>query len=121
MKIKLKDLELRVYDGKECKGFTYFLNTGERTKQRFDFELVEDEASQYPGLEWRMLTLIPRNGIHDTQVYGQHFVAPRKGIPLETIAAMGLKYFQHHIEEEIQLKSNLDFSLGVILEESSLQ
>lgn len=109
--MKLKDLELRTYEDKKCTGFTYFLDLGDNKKQRFDFSL--DNHPDYQDTAWKMVTLI-EPGLGETQVYNTLFVAPRKGLPLTTIAMMGLKLFQSHLKEEIQMKSNIDFGIGQV-------
>ena len=40
---------------------------------------------------------------------------PKSGLPLELIAATGLKYFQLYLKEEIQNKTNFDFALSELL------
>ena len=62
-----------------------------------------------------MQIIFDRTRDKDTEVYNFNYIMPRSNLPLELIAATGLKYFQLYIKEEIQLKSNLDFELGEIL------
>ena len=51
----------------------------------------------------------------DSQVYTFGYIMPKSNLPLELIAATGLKYFQLYLKEEIQTKSEYDFMLGDVL------
>lgn len=108
--LTLKDLENRVYSGKKCVGFDYILKN-EKGVPQF-------EARFRPGAqdnEWAMTIVLPRTRDADSQVYNMGYIMPRANLPLELIAATGLKYFQLYLKEEIQTKSEYDFALGEIL------
>lgn len=106
--IKLKDLQNRVYSGKMC--------------VRFEYEIVIDNEHSILAAfkrmtnpnEWNMQIVLDRTANKDSEVYNFGYIMPKDNIPLELIAATGLKYFQLHIKEEIQMKSYLDFGLGEI-------
>lgn len=66
---------------------------------------------------WRMQIVLPRDRDCDSQVYTFDYILPREGIDLCTIAAIGLKYFQMKLKEEIQSKSNFDFTIGELLKD----
>lgn len=115
--ITLKDLQNRVYRDKECVKFEYGIPTDEKGNcvyaqfykllGKHEYERVE---------EWSMQIVFNRTRDKDSEVYTFGYVMPRKGLPLELIAATGLKYFQLHLKEEVQAKSNMDFELGNILQ-----
>ena len=108
--IKLKDLQNRVYSGKQCVRFEYALLVEE------DYVYAKFEKQETGLAEWNMQIVFGRTRDKDSEVYNFGYVMPREGLPLELIAATGLKYFQLHIKKEIQIKSNLDFELGDILQ-----
>lgn len=111
--IKMKDLQNRVYSGRDCVRFEYeFQSNGKRVLACFD-KRVEESAQ--PN-EWNMQIVFGRTRDKDSEIYNFGYVMPRSGLSLELIAATGLKYFQLYIKEEVQEKSNLDFELGKILQ-----
>lgn len=107
------DLKNRVYSGKQCTRFEYTIKLDNENKNsivaRFERKLTNPT-------EWNMQIIFDRTRDKDSEVYNFGYIMPRDGLPLELIAATGLKYFQLHIKEEIQAKSNLDFELGNILQ-----
>lgn len=108
--ITLKDLQNRVYSGKQCVRFEYeFIVDKKRIIAYFD-RSVENET------EWNMQIILGRTRDKDSEVYNFGYVMPRANLPLELIAATGLKYFQLYVKEEVQTKSNMDFELGTILQ-----
>ena len=111
--ITLKELENRVYRGKVCKGFDYKAVNPERNNQvLFEARFRRSDDNEN---EWEMLIVLERTRDADSQVYKFGYIMPRSGLPLELIAATGLKYFQLHLKEELQRKSDYDFALGDIL------
>ena len=64
---------------------------------------------------WNMRVVLGRTQESDSQVYNFTYQMPRDGLPVELIAATGLKYFQMHLQEEIQQKSDFNFVLGDLL------
>ena len=113
--LKLKELEPRTYIGKKCIGFTYTLKN-EKGETLFVARFsANDEMADKPK-EWSMLIVLDRTRDADSQVYRFEYIMPRPGLPLELIAATGLKYFQLYLKEEVQSKINLDFTLGEKLE-----
>lgn len=109
--IKLKELQNRIYSGKQCVGFDY-IAMNEKNEIQF-------EARFKAGIEkneWVMRIVFDRTRDKDSEVYGFGYIMPKSGLPLELIAATGLRYFQLYIKEEVQVKSNLDFELGNILQ-----
>lgn len=109
--IKLKDLQNRVYSGKSCIRFEYEITIDEQhIFARFE---KQTKQTSVPN-EWNMQVVLDRTHYKDSDVYNFNYAMPKDNIPLELIAATGLKYLQLHIKEEIQLKSCLDFELGEI-------
>ena len=106
--IKQSDLVNRMNYNGTCVDFDYILNVdGKRV--RFRFYRDENEL-----LVWNMMVVIKRTRDADSQVYNFSYRLPKPGMNLTMVAAIGLKYFQLHLKEEVQLKSNLDFMLGEI-------
>lgn len=111
--LKLKDLENRVYEGRTCIGFDYTV-TNEQKERLFEarWRRSKDDIG-----EWHMQIILDRTRDADSQVYNFGYIMPRPGLPLELIAATGLKYMQLYLKEEIQKKSEYDFALGEILKD----
>ena len=108
--IILKELQNRIYSGKICTGFDYIAKN-EKGETQF-------EARFRAGVEkneWVMRIVFDRTRDKDSEVYSFGYIMPRSGLPLELIAATGLKYFQLYLKREIQQKMNNDFFLGEIL------
>lgn len=108
--IKLKDLQNKVYDGKICIRFEYEFVFNKKRVIAYFYKDVEDINT------WSMQIVFGRTRDKDSEVYSFGYIMPRSGLPLELIAATGLKYFQLYIKEEVQAKSDLDFELGNILQ-----
>lgn len=116
--LKLKELENRIYEGKNCVGFDYRVFDTSRAKDDpngFCFEVRWRKAVE-PG-RWVMSIVLPRNRDCDSQVFNFDYQMPREGLDLTLIAATGLKYFQLYLKQEIQVKSNYDFVLGDLLKD----
>lgn len=112
--IKQKELNMHTHVGRQCTGFSYMFQTEDGKMLKAEFSAI-DYPSGKPK-EWRMQVVIERTRDADSQVYNFGYVMPRAGLPLELIAATGLKYFQLYLKEEVQMKSNIDMTLGPILE-----
>ena len=110
--ITLKDLKNRVYSGKECVRFEYNIQIDKEHEILATFK----KQRNIDSTEWNMQIVTNRTRDKDSEVYNFGYVMPRDNLPLELIAATGIKYFQLYIKEEIQIKSNLDFELGNILQ-----
>lgn len=108
--LKLKDLTNRQYVGKQCKMFDYVLRDNEGVATLIArFENKEGRA-------WSAQFVLNRSQISDGQIYWIDFAVPKDGMPLEIIAATGLRLFQVHLKEEIQAKISMDFDLSEKLE-----
>lgn len=106
--LELKNLENRVYEGKTCVEFTYFLRDEKGNKlQRFTF--VRDEVNER---QWTMRVLIDRTCDADSQLYNFTYIIQGAKAPLNLICAVGLKYFVLCLREEIQTKSDYDFLIS---------
>lgn len=112
--LKRKDLNLHTHIGRQCVGFSYSLETEEGKKLKAEFDACDYQSGQLK--QWRMQIIFDRTRDADSQVYNLEYVMPRTGLPLELIAATGLKYFQLYLKEEVQTKSNIDLLLGSVLE-----
>lgn len=109
--LKLKDLTNRQYVEKQCKAFEYELKSEKGARIMVaKFEVGTNEN------EWSMQIVLDRTRDADSQVYKFDYVMPRANLPLELIAATGLRFFQLYLKEEVQSKINIDFSLGEKLE-----
>lgn len=109
MALKLKDLQNRVYSGRECVRFEVLVPVG-------DNEFVLAQFAKQTYCTWNMRIVLNRTRDKDSEVYNFGYVMPKDNVPLELIAATGLKYFQLYLKEEIQKKTEIDFTLGTMLE-----
>ncbi len=105
--IRLKDLQNRVYSGKQCISFEFPLKIS-------DESVVTAKFTTNFYCQWNMQVVLPRTRDKDSDVYNFSYIMPKSNLPLELIAATGLKYFQLYLKEEIQMKSNMDFVIGEI-------
>lgn len=106
--IKLSDLKNRACIDGNCVDFDYILEVDEK-RIRFRFTRNKNDL-----LVWNMMVVIKRTRDADSQVYNFSYQLPKINMDLVMVAAIGLKYFQLYLKEEVQLKSNLDFALGEI-------
>ena len=113
--LKLKDLSLRTYLDKKCIGFSYTLKDDKEEKAFTATFTNTDQLLDQPK-EWEMLIVLDRTRDADSQVYRFNYQMPKANLPLELIAATGLKFFQLYLKEEIQSKVAMDFLLGERLE-----
>ena len=113
--LRLKDLQNRVYSGKQCVRFEVPVQVADNKYVLAQFtKIVQDDTAN--SNEWRMRVVLDRTRDKDSEVYSFGYVMPRNNLPLELIAATGLRYFQMYLKEEVQSKTNMDFYLGSILE-----
>lgn len=113
--LKLKDLELRSYVGKKCTSFSYILKD-DKNEEAFIAKFTNIDHQSNQAKEWIMLIVLDRTRDADSQVYRFSYMMPKANLPLELIAATGLKFFQLYLKEEIQSKVAMDFLLGERLE-----
>lgn len=113
--IKLKELRNRVYSGKECIYFEYDIVIDDQVSLPIQFIKKQNSTIQENANEWKTRIIIDRTRDKDSDVYSFSFVMPRNGLPLELIAATGLRFFQLYLKEEIQNKAKLDFALGEVI------
>ena len=107
--LTLKDLENRVYSGKQCIGFDYTVKN-EKAEKQFEVRFRTGAEKN----EWNMQIVLGRTRDADCQVYNFGYIMPKAGLPLELIAATGLKYFQLYLKGEIEQKVSYDFLIGEI-------
>lgn len=108
--LKLKDLDNRVYSDKKCIRFECAIKD-----EKDETILIARYDKGKEENEWHMSIVLDRTRDADSQVYNFFYIMPKSGLPLELIAATGLKYFQLYLKEEIQNKTNIDFVLGELL------
>lgn len=106
--IKQSDLVNRMNINGVCVDFDYILNVDD-SRIRCRFTRDKDHLTI-----WNMLVVIKRTRDADSQVYSFDYQLPKSNMDLTMVAAIGLKYFQLHLKKEVQLKSNIDFTLGEI-------
>lgn len=107
--LRLGDLQNRVYNGKTCVRFEYMLEISNRRTVNVMFNRLAEDTNL-----WKATILLDRTRDKDSELYNFMYALPKDNVPLELVAATGLKYFQLYIKEEVQMKSDLDFALGVI-------
>lgn len=96
--LELKNLENRVYEGKNCVEFTYFLRDEKGNKlQRFSF--FRDEVDEK---KWSMRVLIDRTGDADSQLYNFTYIIQSSKAPLNLVCAVGLKYLCYILEKKFK-------------------
>lgn len=109
--LNLKELKNRELVDKQTVKFQYDLPVdagGPEITAQF-------ERNKENPLVWRMRIIFGRTRDTDSQVYNFEYQLPKAGMELVMIAVIGLKYFQLHIKEEIQMKSIIDINLGEVL------
>lgn len=106
--IKQSDLVNRMNVDGLCIDFDYILKT-ENSRIRFRFTRDKNQPSV-----WSMMVVFKRTRDADSQVYNFGYQLPKDNMDLTMVAAIGLKYFQLYLKEEVQTKSMLDFALGEI-------
>lgn len=109
--IRLKDLQNRVYSGKSCIRFEYEFNIDQNKLITAVFKRISETNT------WKMSIVLERTRDKDSEVYNFMYALPKEDVTLELVAAVGLRYFQLHIKEEIQMKSNMDFIIGDIIKD----
>ena len=107
--IKQSDLQNRYCINGTCVDFDYILKLEDNKRIRFRFTREKDSPSV-----WTMHVILKRTRDADSQVYNFGYQLPKANMDLTMVAAIGLKYFQMYLKEEIQSKSQLDFALGEI-------
>ena len=108
--IRLKDLQNRVYSGKSCIRFEYEFDVDQNKTICAVFKRLSETNT------WKMSIVLDRTRDKDSEVYNFMYALPKDDVKLELVAAIGLRYFQLHIKEEVQMKSNMDFALGEIID-----
>lgn len=105
--IKQSDLVNRMAINGVCVDFDYFIKVTNEHKIRCRFTRSKNELRT-----WNMTIVLERTRDADSQVYSFDYQLPRDGMDLTMVVAIGLKYFQLYLREEVQMKSNIEFVLG---------
>ena len=108
--IVLKDLQNRIYSGKQCIGFDYIVKN-EKDEAQFEARFRTGKEKN----EWKMQIVLEGTKDKSSEVYNFGYIVPKSGLAITLIAAIGLKYFQLYLKGEIESKVSYDFLLGEIL------
>ena len=112
MLIKSKDLKLREIKDKATIAFVYDLVLGDDENKktlRFYFHNVE-------GRIWQMEVCEYGTVCKSDVMYRWGYEMPKDNMALTMICAYGLSRFQIQMKHEVQMKSEIDFALGDLLE-----
>lgn len=104
-----KDLECKEYKGKELIAFKYVQRDKDGNK-RWEAQYSKGEQPN----EWNMAVVLGRTHDADSQVYNFGYIMPKSQLPIELVAATGLKYFQLYLKQELEQKIAMDFEIGEI-------
>lgn len=110
--VTLKELQNRVYSGKQCVQFEYVLKA-EHPEDNLSVYFMKNQLVE--NCVWMVRVIMPRTKYKDTQVYSVDMEMPKADLSLTLICETGLRAFQMLIKEEIQQKSYFDFSIGEII------
>lgn len=104
-----KDLQCREYRGKQLIAFKY-VQTDDNGNKRWE---AQYNKGKQPN-EWNMVVVLERTRDADSQVYKFGYIMPKCQLPIELVAATGLKYFQLYLKQEVEQKIAMDFEIGEI-------
>lgn len=105
-----KDLKLREIKDKECIAFVYDLFFNEQKNyMRCFFHKVENRI-------WQVEIWDYSTSNKSDVIYRWGYEMPKDNMSLTMICAFGLKRLQMQIKEEIQMRSELDFIIGDLVE-----
>ncbi len=112
--IKLKDLQNRVYSGKQCIAFNLVLENKELENSE---QLILQYVRNVNDLTlWNVRLILERKTIYEnTTIYDIGYSAYSINIDLVKVAMIGLTYLQTEIKQELQRKINIDFMVGEVL------
>lgn len=109
--IKLRDLVNRKYVQKRCEAFEYEIHIENQPDCKYLFTRLPEPHDNV----WKLLVIIPRDRDKDNFVYDIVYEVPRKDLPLETVAGIGLRLFQMKLQSEREWSTALDFEISEIL------
>lgn len=109
--IKDKDLKLREMKDKECIAFVYdlLLNDEQNNYMRCFFHKVE-------GKVWQVEVWEYSTSNKSDVIYRWGYEMPKDNMPITMICAFGLIRLQRQMKEEVQMKSELDFTIGSLVD-----
>ena len=116
MKVELKELYNRSYIDKSCVAFDYQCLDLEDVNKQELFE-ARFRRSATDNKVWTMYVVLLRNKVADAQVYSVEYQLPKADMSLTMICAIGLKYFQLQLKDEIQRKVEMDIMIGRLTSE----
>lgn len=102
--IKMKDLMRRKYDGSKCIGFEYEVKGHDGNELLcLKFSKPKVNVAQEPtGEVWKVTTLNDHANV--IQAYNIAYEMPHENLPLELIAATGIRYLYMELNDEIKYK-----------------
>lgn len=98
--LKLSDLKLREYDGRDCTSFVVDVKFGDSRSQRVWFKKHSDSS-------WQVECILP-SGSPLVAVFETYSSSQK----LEVIAATGLLVVQQQLEDVIGVESQLEFAVS---------
>lgn len=116
--LSFKQMRNRVYDGKTCVRFECDIPVADDDITDENVTIFFTRYDKVPdGQEtWKCRIVMDATHIKDSDVYNFAYSMPKRGMPLETVAAFGLRCFQSYVKQEVQKLSNIDFAIGSMLE-----
>lgn len=100
---------------KICVRFEYTAQFSNGVRQKFIFTRQATDVQSGLDKIWLMETYVPRTQSKDTEHYYFTYALPKAEMPLELVCATGLRYYQMHLKEEVQTKSDTEFELGQLI------
>lgn len=111
--ITLKELINRKYnEDKQCVGFEYELTVENEMGQPVKQSVYFTRKDELDVKCWEVSMISKNHNINELKAYSIEYMVPVQNMKLETIAATGLRHLQYNIQQEIQYKSIIDFSIG---------
>lgn len=114
--IKLAELKGRKYEGKKCVSFEYDLVVDESNGKQLKVDFEYQDKDSLGQVIWDAKMFIKKTEMLDSQTYHVQYMIPRENLPLELIAAIGLRYLQTIMKDEIQKKMQIDWAISHTVE-----
>lgn len=105
-----KMLKLREMEGKQCIAFVYDLLIDEQQYYaRCYFRKLDSNT-------WQLEVWEHSTSSKSNTIYCWYYTMPKDNMPLTTVCAFGLKRLQMQFAQEVQIKSQLDFTIGNVVQ-----
>lgn len=111
--IEEKDLKQREYEDKECVAFVYDIVFGENEESRIlrcFYHRVKEKI-------WQLEVWDYCTANKSDVIYRWVYDMPKNNMSLKMICAFGLTRLQLQMKEEVQMKSEIDFTLSELLKD----